>query len=611
MNGKTTASKDTPLLSLSRALCGNSKSCLFGNQVVMFQLLIPFLSNQLSSFSKSYSPRSVDDLIGDIRRYLAYEFSHPDASEFGNVAAEFSEMHRYIYSNMLGAECNRKFPPFRGNSSGLSLGNLQSRIVTAPNISKTIHAHRDLPVNLRKQFLSSGDYTVLLYRCFWILQYYLVYYAESNCCRRRPHVAVSYTAMQFTEYYSLSEAKASLVYHALREKCDSYSSCFSDSQSTFDLLMLSRVVLDILVAQINLMRRVPLSQIADPSELMKRSASEIPEPEQYLDYQKYLGGFGTDSYDRYLMLLRYAPHNCYAAEELATVYYWGKTYWIRDNNYFEVAQDYRKAAEWFQKAIENFTPPLQASCWSLAYTLTNSRYDSKEDRNTAKERAKTYLLLAGDYPAAKNRLATYLFQEGEELYRASESDRALYRKALAKFEEAIRMADRAGASCWFYGNNQIAVFLRKHEADSRLLADLRFRLASLHVPLDEEAQLRYSASYSGPWALKHLALFLIRHNRAKEALPYLREAMKSNYNEAFYETAVHFHKTGSNEWLSLMTKASELFCPRATYVLAMNCMEPVEKERLIHLCRSQVLSERDMNRELLTEVDLLSKTMNP
>ena len=613
MSNRSAQQPYTPLGALSKALCSDSPAQLFSNQVVMFQLLVPFISNQLS-FPAEYNPFSVDELIVDIQRYLSYTAVHPYEEIPSDMQKLFSSMHQYIYSNLAKSACNRYMPPRYGNISMLSLTELRGHGTgnLDANISSAVNAYRALPLPLRKLFLTQNqDYTQILCRCFWILQYYLAYYMRKDCIVNRQKEISFSNALSITEYYSLNNQKLTAVYRSLRENCRYYSSCLSDNSITenaFDLLSLSRIIIDILIAQINLLQRISLEQISDVNISIDSKNDIIPEPKQYREYQRYLSGFGDESYDRYITLLRYAPTNCYAAEELASAYYWGRSYWIRDNNYFEVEQDYGKAAEWFQKAIENSSPPHQGACWSLSYTITNMHYDTPEEQALAEAKAKAYLKLAGDYPAAQNRLAGFLFQDAAKEYRLAKESKDAYKNALSLFAEAIQIADQAASQDWFYGNNQIAVFLENYGSDTRLISDLSKKL-KLETPLNLEAQLRRSASYRGPWALKHLGLYLIHTGKREEALPYLEEAMRSNYNLAYYETARHFHIIGDPDWTRLMTKASELSCSIATYELAKHATTDADQERLINLCRRQVLSERHINSELLRQIDLLQKTM--
>ena len=81
--------------------------------------------------------------------------------------------------------------------------------------------------------------------------------------------------------------------------------------------------------------------------------------------------------------------------------------------------------------------------------------------------------------------------------------------------------------------------------------------------------------------------------------------MDSNYNSAFYETAIRFYKIGSNEWNALLSKASILSYPQATFALAENEPNASKKYTLLELCRQQILSERQLNTCLLEKLNTL------
>ena len=573
----------------------------------MYQLIIPFISDQLTSFSSQYAPASVDDLISDIRRYIVFMYENPGHNAEKAEESAFSTMHRYIYDNIANRDSGLKMEPYLGRKDILSVTELRGAGNLESNISNVIKDRRAMPKKWEKLLrANSANYTPILYRCFWMLQYYFVYYDRDVCTISRTDKPVSHAASQFIEYFPLTEKKSSCVFSALDEFCYPYTAFFHDNiGGMIDLLSLSRVILDVIIEQINLRQRIHLDRIADASLFIKHDEQTMTEPEQLAEFRKYVDGFGSDAYDRYNMLLKFAPTNCYAADELATMYYWGKTYWIRDNNYFELEQNYEKAAEWYIKAIENSNPPLQSSCWSLSYTITSLKHDTEDERKAAEDKAIEYLKLAGEYPAAYNRIAWFLFRDAEELFKEYGYDTPYYNDTLIQFLSAIRLADRSGAMHWFYGNNQIALFLIRHKNDDKLLHDLKSRL-DLHVPFDAQSQLEYAVSYHSPWALKHLALLYIEKNRRSEAMELLKEAMEANYNSAFYEAAKAFHKAGSTKWKELMTKASNLsYCP-ATYELAVNEVALDEKERLTSLCRQQLLSEKELNTTLLAKLDILS-----
>lgn len=601
--------RTTPLSALCRAVCRQNESRLFQNQVVMYQLLIPFVSNQLISFSNNYAPETVDDLISDIRRYLVYMYKTPGNAYDSEESDTFKVMHRYIYDNIANHDSGREMPPYRGDNI-LSVTDLRGEGNLESNISNVIKNRRSLPVKLKKLIqLNTSNYTIILYRFFWMLQYYFVYYGRNVCSISYADKPFSHAATQFIEYFSLNEQKSRNVYAALKKHCHLYTDYFYDTSiESIDLLSLSRIILDIIIEQINLRKRIQLEHIENASDILIKDEQIITESDQFAAFERYIDGYGTDSYDRYNILLKFAPTNCYAANEPATMYYWGKTYWISDNNYFELEQNYKKAAEWYIKAIKNSNPPLQNACWSLSYTLTNIHYDTDEERESAEQKAIEYLKLAGEYPAAYNRIAWFLFRDAEELFREYEYDDTVYEDILKQFLSAIRLADRAGEMHCFYGNNQIALFLLRHKNDTKLLNDLKKRL-NLYVDFDPEAQLKYAVSYHNPWALKHLAIYCIDMDRKPEAEALLLEAMKANYNAAYYEYAKNFYEPGSSKWKELMAKASADAYPQATCELAMLEENAVEKERLICLCKQQIFSRKQLDTELLERINTLEKSM--
>ncbi|MBR0093047.1 MAG: SEL1-like repeat protein [Lachnospiraceae bacterium] len=457
---------------------------------------------------------------------------------------------------------------------------------------------------------NSSNYLPILYRCFWMLQYYFVYYGyqiRPEICTISRHTSpVSYASSQFIELFPLETQKSRHVYFALEKTCAPFSDFFhARMPETLDLLSLARIILDVIIEQINLRKNLSLDKIADASDLKEQKNQSIIEMDQYTEFQKLVGGFGSHSYDRLNMIKRFAPTNCYAAEELADIYYWGRTFVVRRDDYYDVESDYEKAVEWYQKAIENSNPPLQSACWSLGYTLTNIRYKTDTERKAAVQKALSYFHLAGEYPPAFGRIANHLFDEAELDYKERPHDESSYEDILLKFMAAVRLADRAGKMHWFYGNNRIAVFLMAHEHDTRLLSDLKKRL-TLHVPLDIEAQLSYAASYHNPWATRRLAIRYMEQKRKKEAKELLLQAMESNYNAAYYEMARFFHKEGSAKWRMLMEKASALSYPLATHALATVETDSSERYRLIQLARQQIFSEKEIDNELLNSVNVLA-----
>ena len=53
------------------------------------------------------------------------------------------------------------------------------------------------------------------------------------------------------------------------------------------------------------------------------SKSTTTELKQFNEYRKYVDCFGDETLERIHVLEKFAPHNCYAADELGNVYYFG------------------------------------------------------------------------------------------------------------------------------------------------------------------------------------------------------------------------------------------------------------------------------------------------
>jgi len=596
--------QQTPLGALNDAIVGKGKDKLFHNQVFMYRLLIPFLFDQKQELLNKHYPAGVDDMFFDIRNFLDFTREYPLKKADKTEEERFSVLHRCIFANISNSyEYDEiKMPPYYLEKDSLTKLLNNSEIMSmASNINNTIYNRRPMPKECKVLLSDNKDsYSVILYRCFWLLQYYFAYYHKDICIRNALESFDS--TNKFRELFCLKESVAKDICSELRNKCSEYSQLLNQNNIwKMDTLSLSKVIVDIIVEQVNLQKIIKMSRIQDTFTISNRCKKVRDNRVQYDEYIKYVDGYGSDSYDRLNLLNKYAKTNCYAANELATVYYWGKSYWIRDNNYYELEQNYKKAIEWFVRSVELSDPPLQSSCWSISYTLDNMRYESDKEKRIAEEKSKNYLKMAGDYPAAYNAIAKYYFRDAEIIYKGKEQETEDSNTAVDMFTEAVRLADRAGSMDWFYGNNQIAVFLETHKNDAKLIDCIRSRL-KLNVPLDIEAQLKYSASYNSPWALKHLALFYIRKGDKKEGLKFLKKAMAINYSAAYYETAQNYYKPKTNEWKELMKKASELSFPRATFELAINENDPTEKRFFLNLCKEQILSEKKIDSLLLEQL---------
>ena len=622
---------DTPLHKLCLALCSEKTSKFFENQVVMYQFIVPFISNQFSFISGNYQPASIDELIGDIKKYLFFMYEsmltgdkkEPDPSE----KEMFSNMHRFIYNNAANRDSRPSDNDKKDNLDKAQnvIRDMNYRNMTKEklevhfifngsslvnNTNKIIMNHRFLPKKFIDMFNDdTEDYSVILYRCFWLLQYYYVYYGnEGDLSTYSVNRELNKnTSSGIIDYFYINRLQANKVYKSLKTNCGSYSDFFkAEHDGIYSFLSLARIIIDVMIEQMNLRENFSVKKVKS-ADVIHTNKVSVTEAQQFEDYQSYLGGYGTDSYDRLCLLRMFAPKNCYAAEELATAYYWGKSYVVREKKTYEIEKDYNKAAEWFQKAIELSDPPMQTACWSLGYTLINIRYDTEEENKEAERKAIEYFKLAGDYPAAYNKLAQYMFRDGEKLYSKwkKEENPVLYEDILVQFLSAIRLADEAGKKHWFFGHNQIAIFLMNHRTDKKdekLIENLKDRL-NLSIPFDIESQLKKSASYGNPWALKHLALYKLENGEKQEAKALLEKAAEAGYDAAIYELAMRFYDKGSEKRTELLEKASCLSYPIATYELMLEENDLERKENLKTLCRQQVYSGKKLNLELVKELE--------
>lgn len=618
--------EETPLHELSIALCSDNSARIFQNQIDMFQSLIPFLSNQLGFEVKNYKPYSVDSLIEDIKRYLFFKYDNMISgvrSEPSDAEKElYSCMHRYIINNIanrdtssvgigvIGKETDKfiikKMSFYNMDSSNLDAAFLKNEGQIGVNINHMIMNRRPLPKGLKKVFRENdADYSLLIYRCFWLLQYHCTYFGNEDELTKylisRDLKRDEFQNSGCTEVFKINQTKAVAIYNSLQSHCGKYSQYFKTGKKKITFLSLARVIVDVIIEQLNLQGKVSLEKVKN-ADMLENSLTRVTEAKQFEDYQNYLGGFGTDSYDRWCMLKQFAPINCYAAEEMASAYYWGKSYIIRARKDFEVEQDYNKAIEWFIKAIEMSDPPMPTACWSLGYTLLNRTYSSEDEYKEAEKKAFEYLNMVKDYPAIDNTIAVHLFRDGDKMFSKWNGDPSLYEDILVKYLSAIRLADKAGQMHWFYGHNQIAMFLKRHASDTVLLDDLRKRL-ELSVPLDVEAQLTKSASYGNPWALKHLSILLLEKGEKEKALELMEQAAEANYDAALYEMALRFYERGSERWIKLLKKASELQFPKATYELMLEEKDKKRKEELKALCLQQAYAEKKLDTELISKLD--------
>lgn len=214
----------------------------------------------------------MDDLISDIRRYLSFMYHHPGKNITTTEVSTFSDMHRYIYDNLANRDSGLKMSPYQGDVALLSVTQLRGESNLESNISSTIKDRRALPKKWEKLLRDNAEnFASILYRCFWMIQYYIVYYEREVCTISPMEKPLSHASSQFIEFFPLKDRKSKNVLQALETYCCSYSSYFADnSLESLDLLALSRIIIDVIICQINLRKRIQVNSIIDASFYMDR-----------------------------------------------------------------------------------------------------------------------------------------------------------------------------------------------------------------------------------------------------------------------------------------------------------------------------------------------------
>lgn len=234
----------------------------------MYQLLISFLCTQLSTIPDYYSPLSIDYLITDIRRYIEHIYLNPCQTNSSSKSNRFSIMHQYIYDNIASRASNLQMQPYYTNTNILSVTELRGTGNIESNISNTIHNRRSLPKNWIKMLKAyATDYTPILYKLFWLIQYYLVYYERISCTINQQVTFLNISGFNFVEYFTINKSTSLSTYDTLSKSCSEYSDLLCKHQNTFNLFDISIVTLDIIISHINLRQSKPFTKVPAYSEL--------------------------------------------------------------------------------------------------------------------------------------------------------------------------------------------------------------------------------------------------------------------------------------------------------------------------------------------------------
>mgnify|MGYP002868689306 FL=1 len=384
----------TPLMDLADALCKDKNGKIFKNRVVMYQLLINVAGGNLLDFH-DYSLDSIDVLINKIQEYITDMYQTAGSNRKLGKSNEYSSLHKYIYENITTCETKIRFDSRLGNDAMLTQGKLNSTGVTpntnhgiAPspslqsNISNILSNRHGKKIPQRWQDVligSHNDYSVFIRRIFWVIEYYVVYYCynSGNVCTINTDISADRGEYGCREYFQLTTEKKTGLCQALCKYCSPYSNAAKMlSPITINLYSVSRIVLDTIIHHINFCMDLSIGKISDfDEEISKASTTEL---KQFNEFRKYVDCFGDETLERIHALEKYAPNNCYAADELGNTFFFGKIVYFGRGQYY-IERDYKKSVDCYRMAIRNSNPPLQSSCWSLGQALERMKCDPEQE----------------------------------------------------------------------------------------------------------------------------------------------------------------------------------------------------------------------------------------
>lgn len=551
-------SASTPLAKLSQILCASTNAAIFKNQVIMYQLLIQFSSNKLKS---EYGTATTDELIKSIHPFIRDCY-------YDALKGDYNQVHQCILSNIVSFPVEHTINLTHGDTRYF---NVYKDSSLTSNINKAIHHSHGRKLSyawIKEWQRNSNNIDTFLYRIFWMLQYYCVYYLEDNDIIKNNH-PINLT--DCIEYFSLSLSKRRALLKELQSHCSSYSAtiefCSADSLNFYSL---ARIFLDIIVAHVNYTKQI--SDSAVPFSITERAQKVTDIRSQKFEYETYLANYGKRTLDRLNVLKYYSKNNCYAAFELGIIYFYGDDLLTGGNNHYIIHPNYRKAIKCFLSAITNSNPPHSPSCWWIGHILKEKYSSSEDTAGLNLQKAKYYFTLAGDYPPAYNSLAQLEIKEADFMYESFKNGSKEYsfEKIVKKYTDAIKLADQAASMKWFYANNVIASFISNHENEPKLLKEIEKKL-DLSTPFNYVTQLECSCKFNNPWALNAMACYYIKYNQYDKAKRYLDRACDLNYNRAYYTLAMNFLNDNKKE--AALKKASSLLYPLASYELAIMYME--------------------------------------
>lgn len=247
------------------------------------------------------------------------------------------------------------------------------------------------------------------------------------------------------------------------------------------------------------------------------------------EFKHKIKPYGLENFDRYLILKKFAETNCYAAEELGDILYFGKVYTVPGNRTCVVKRDFKLAQHYYLIAA-NADPPLGVAAWSLGYMLTHKNYSkiSKEDAELWGEK---FFLIAKEcrVSAAYHDLAKIATDRAKRLYK---EEKKITSQIYHYYEQAVRMLYEAGTGGWSYSWINIGNMIEKDPIFQQMQDDFLKKNPDF-VRIFSPLQLyQKAAEYENSEALFECGRIYEENGDLKEAYRYYQHSADLKYERA-------------------------------------------------------------------------------
>lgn len=563
-----------PLQVMCRVLVNNK---IFPHQTIAYRTLVVLSAYEIKINNKKQK-YTTDDLIVQIQEYLREGENNIDTKKY-------HVLHSTIGNILIngGFELSDKVESREDMLSLSGKENLRS------NVNHIVCGKRKMSREWTAEYnRNSNNVNIMIYRLFWILQYYLFYYGyHKKEIYRNPEKEKE----KWTEYIVLSTNLRGKILKELKSQCQNFSDfLFEVTAADFNLLTLSRVLFELIYSHYIFQNKGALvKKLNRESEDIKSYAKQNYE-ETRTEYETYIDIYDKKTMDWLFVCQKYATHNFYAAYKLGCIYYSGETFYAGKNNKYEIEVDYLKAMEYYKMAIEQSNPPHPPACWAIGYMLCEDVYYGNMNMEEAYKKGMYYYDLAGSYAPAFNSKAKLLLKKTN-----SEKEKMEYEDVVKNYVDALCMAKKAADMGWLYGNNVIANFIIEANANNekKLLKDIRKNL-----PFGDNFKtvyfLKKSAILGNPWGMYKLAVEYIETDRREEAEQLLRKACSVNFYEAYCILAIYFERGVKRR--ELLETAAGNGCEMAMYEMAMRYEEDLlEKKRKLEDALDKVLARHHVD----------------